>query len=177
MGGEYKLVLATQYFFCQCIPISWVSSADTSPGVEVSIYHDPVWVSAVPLCLEWAILCSSEVISLLLSGRVGWWAFVIFHRAAAFFLNKGLGLSQQAILHLGIGGALKQNFASEASLAVLAVIALPRTFFRYYYTFTLVKWPFCALDTIRMYLDRAQYHPYNKYILRECLGGTADGTE
>ena len=22
MGGEYKLVLATQYFFCQCIPIS-----------------------------------------------------------------------------------------------------------------------------------------------------------
>ena len=110
MGGEYKLVLATQYFFCQCIPISWVSSADTSPGVEVSIYHDLVWVSAVPLCLEWAILCSSEVISLLLSGRVGWWAFVIFHRAAAFFLNKGLGLSQQAILHLGIGGVPKAKF-------------------------------------------------------------------
>ena len=42
------------------------------------------------------------------------------HRAAAFFLNKGLGLSQQAILHLGIGGSLKQKFASEASLAVLA---------------------------------------------------------
>ena len=133
MGGEYKLVLATQYFFCQCIPISWVSSADTSPGVEVSIYHDPVWVSAVPLCLEWAILCSSEVISLLLSGRVGWWAFVIFHRAAAFFLNKGLGLSQQAILHLGIGGALKQNFASEASLAVLADTLTTRE--RYFLSF------------------------------------------
>ena len=59
---------------------------------------------------------------------------------------------------------------------MLAVVSLPLASFCYYYTFTLVKWPFCALDTIRMYLDRVQYNPYNKYILRECLGGTVDGT-
>ena len=40
-------------------------------------------------------------------------------------MPKGLGLSQQAILHLGIGGSLKQNFASEASLAVLALFSSP----------------------------------------------------
>ena len=28
MGGKYKLVLATQYFFSSCIPISWASSAN-----------------------------------------------------------------------------------------------------------------------------------------------------
>ena len=93
-------------------------------------------------------------------------------------MSKSLGLSQQAILHLGIGGSLKQKFASEATLAVLAVVSLPHTSIRYYYTFILIIWPFSALDTARMYLDRVHYHPYNRYILRECFGrSVADGTE
>ena len=48
MGGEYKPIIS----FAICILISWPSSVDTSPGLEVSIYHDSVWVSADPLCLE-----------------------------------------------------------------------------------------------------------------------------
>ena len=41
MGGKYKLVLATQYFFAICIPISWASSAETSPGSKAWIRWRP----------------------------------------------------------------------------------------------------------------------------------------
>ena len=72
MGGEYKLVLAAHYFFCEPHPDSVAIFGGYLPrSRSISIYHDPVWVSANPLCLEWAIICSSEVISPLLSGRVG----------------------------------------------------------------------------------------------------------
>ena len=37
MGGQYKFVLAAQDLFASCIPISWASSGETSPGEKACI--------------------------------------------------------------------------------------------------------------------------------------------
>ena len=58
MGGKYKLVLATQYFFANCSPISWASAAETSPGSKAWIRWRP---RCVPLSMEWRRVHSNSM--------------------------------------------------------------------------------------------------------------------